>query len=116
MYLLPTGWGTASFDGSISGYLQKSHLKVTPMSQCTDKYKVDITDHDLLCTHLAKFNSCQVDSGGPLLWSDPATGKLNVIGVVSNRFACAESTSTVQTRLATINNLNWIKVILTGKV
>lgn len=113
--LFPSGWGTASFDGSISGSLQKSYLKVTPMSQCTDKYKADTADRDQLCTYLPKVNTCQVDSGGPLLWSDPATGRLNVIGVISNRFVCAEPTSTVQTRLATVNNLNWIKVILTGK-
>lgn len=116
MYLFPSGWGSADFGDSVSGSLQKSHLKVTSMSQCTDKYKAN-TYQDHLCTiYLPKVNSCQVDSGGPLLWSDPATGRLNVIGVVSSKFVCTESTTSVQTRLATVNNLNWIKVILTGKI
>lgn len=112
--LFLSGWGTVDFVGPVSGDLQKSYLKVAPMSRCLRTYDND-TDTDQLCTYFPKVSSCQVDSGGPLLWSDPATGKLNVIGVVSNRFVCTESTSFVQTRLATVNNMNWVKVILTGE-
>lgn len=112
--LFPPGWGTVNFVGPVSGYLQKSYLKVAPMSRCLRTYSNE-TDADQLCTYFPKVSSCQVDSGGPLLWSDPTTGKLNVVGVVSNRFVCAESMSFMQTRLATANNMNWIKVILTGE-
>uniref|UniRef100_A0A2S2P4X6 Venom serine protease 34 n=1 Tax=Schizaphis graminum TaxID=13262 RepID=A0A2S2P4X6_SCHGA len=109
------GWGTVNFDDHpASGTLHKSHLKVVQTSQCAETYKNE-TDRNPLCTHFTKVNSCQVDSGGPLLWSDPSTGRLNVIGVVSNRFACAESMPSMHTRLATSNNMNWIKVILTGQ-
>ncbi|XP_050053178.1 venom serine protease-like [Aphis gossypii] len=109
------GWGTAKFnDHPVSGNLHKSQLKVVPMKQCAETYKNEI-DGNSLCTHLTKVNSCPVDSGGPLLWSDPSTGRLNVIGVVSNRFDCAKSMPSLHTRLATMNNLEWIKVILTGQ-
>ncbi|CAI6351102.1 unnamed protein product [Macrosiphum euphorbiae] len=110
------GWGTVNFDDHpVSGTLQKSHLKVVPTSQCVEKYKNE-TDRNQLCAHFTKVNSyCQVDSGGPLLWSDPSTGRLNIIGVVSNRFACDESTPSMHTRLTTVKNINWIKVILTGQ-
>jgi len=84
------------------------------MSQCTETYRNE-TERNQLCTFFTKVNSCQVDSGGPIIWTDPTTGRLNVIGVVSNRFVCAESTPSMQTRLATTNNMNWIKVVLTGK-
>ncbi|XP_025411134.1 venom serine protease-like [Sipha flava] len=106
------GWGSVRFDGSNS--LKKSHMKVAPMSRCAGTSRNEI-EHNQLCTYISKVNNCQVDSGGPLLWSDPATGRLNVIGVVSNRFVCAESTPSVHTRLATTANMNWIKVILMGK-
>ncbi|XP_022164940.1 venom serine protease-like [Myzus persicae] len=109
------GWGTVNFDNHpVSGTLQKSYLKVVPTSQCDENYKNE-TDHNQLCTHFTKVNSCQVDSGGPLLWSDPSTGRLNIIGVVGNRFVCDESTPSMHTRLTTAKNMNWIKVILTGQ-
>lgn len=115
MFVHAAGWGTAKFDDHpISGNLHKSQLKIVPMKQCAETYKNEI-DENSLCTHVTKVNSCPVDSGGPLLWSDPSTGRLNVIGVVSNRFDCTESMPSLHTRLATVNNLEWIKVILTGK-
>lgn len=116
-FVIKSGWGTMNFSGPVSGSsLRKSILKVAPMSQCPNEVHTYETERDLrLCTYFPKVDSCQVDSGGPLLWSDPATGRLNVIGVVSNRFVCAEQTSSAQTRLATVNNMNWIRVILTGK-
>lgn len=114
LYYFATGWGTVNVSGPASGSLQKSNLKVVPMSKCTETHKNE-TERNQLCTYFPKVNSCQLDSGGPLLWSDPTTGKLNVIGIVSNRLACVESTVSMQTRLATVNNMNWIRVILTGK-
>jgi len=115
MLLHAAGWGTAKFDDHpVSGNLHKSQLKVVPIKQCAEAYKNEI-DGNSLCTHFTKVNSCPVDSGGPLLWSDPSTGRLNVIGVVSNRFDCTKSMPSLHTRLATMNNLEWIKVILTGK-
>ncbi|XP_025204262.1 venom serine protease 34-like [Melanaphis sacchari] len=109
------GWGTVSFNKHVvSGTLHKSYLKVVPTSQCAEIYKNE-TDRNSLCTHFTKVNSCQVDSGSPLLWTDPSTGRLNVIGVVSNRFICDESMPSMHTRLATVNNMNWIKVILMGQ-
>lgn len=112
--LLFPGWGTASVSGPASGSLRVSNLRVAPMSKCAEIYKNE-TERNQLCTYFPKVNPCQVDSGGPLLWSDPATGKLNVVGIVSNRFTCAETTVSMQTRLATVNNMHWIKVVLTGK-
>lgn len=111
---ISSGWGTVNFADSTSGSLQKSYLKVAPMAQCTETYRNE-TERNQLCTYIAKVNSCQVDLGGPILWSDPTTGRLNVIGVVSDRFVCAESTPSMHTRLATVNNMNWLKVVLTGK-
>lgn len=110
------GWGIVNFDDHpVSGTLQKSYLKVVPTSQCVEKYKNE-TDRNQLCTYFTKVNSCQVDSGGPLLWSDPSTGRLNIIGVISNRFVCDESTPSMHTKLTTVDNMNWIKVVLTGKL
>lgn len=103
------------FQGPVSGSLQKSYIKVAPTSKCMETYNGNETDRNQLCTYFTKVNTCQVDSGGPILWTDPSTGRLNVIGVISNRFTCAESTPSLQTRVATATNMHWIRIILAGK-
>lgn len=110
------GWGTVNFEGPMSGSLQKSYMKVAPPSRCSSSKSARGNETGLLlCTYPPKVNTCQVDSGGPVLWSDPGTGRLNVIGVVSDRFACAEGVPSAQTRLATVYDMHWVRVILTGK-
>lgn len=108
-----SGYGTANFGGPASDALQKNNLKVVSISKCTTHYKT-VKERDHICTVFQKSDTCQVDSGGPLVWTDPSTGKLAVIGVVSYGSACTESSPFVNAKVPVPMHLSWIKTVLTG--
>ncbi|XP_050543038.1 venom serine protease-like isoform X2 [Daktulosphaira vitifoliae] len=108
------GWGTINFGGPISDTLQKTFLKVVPISRCTSHYKY-AADRDHMCTFFPKTDSCQVDSGGPLIWTDPSNGKLTIVGVISFGVACIDKSPSVNTKLTVPIHLFWIRSVIAGQ-
>lgn len=49
----------------------------------------------------------QSDSGGPLLWTDPATKTLSILGIISYGIQCATPNPSVNTRVSSY--LDWIE-------
>jgi len=48
-----------------------------------------------------------MDSGGPLLWKDPTTHNLVLVGITSSGTGCASDTPAVYVRVGAY--INWIK-------
>ncbi|XP_067627436.1 trypsin zeta-like [Eurosta solidaginis] len=79
------GWGTISFQGNSSSYLQEVKVSVLSNAECNEDYAGRITDA-MFCAGLRGVggkDACQNDSGGPLL----VNGR--VAGVVSWGIGCA---------------------------
>ncbi|XP_059056008.1 venom serine protease-like [Achroia grisella] len=99
------GWGTLFIGGPTSRALRKADLTVISESQC--RQKVPSVSKDQICTYTPGKDSCQLDSGGPLLYTDSSTGLLFDIGVVSQGRSCAsKGEPAVNTRVT--NYLSWI--------
>ncbi|XP_049806154.1 venom serine protease-like [Schistocerca nitens] len=96
------GWGTTSFGGPLSDVLMETNLTVISPSACdsnaaTAEYRV--------CTYRNGTDACQSDSGGPLLWQDPYSMRLQLVGIISYGSSCAVSPAT-NTRVTAY--LQWI--------
>uniref|UniRef100_A0A2A4JCN2 Peptidase S1 domain-containing protein n=1 Tax=Heliothis virescens TaxID=7102 RepID=A0A2A4JCN2_HELVI len=96
------GWGTKFFGGPKSNVLLKANVDV--ISQSTCRNQVQVTDRQM-CTYTPGKDACQDDSGGPLLYTDPATGLLFSVGVISFGSSCASGPG-INTRVTAL--LNWI--------
>lgn len=135
------GWGTTEFAGAKSDILQKVTISVMPILECQETYK-DLTNYHIcsydpqkdacqvinfLLTKSIFYilnNKCisskmyvfnrrwQYDSGGPLLWENPTTGKQVIVGVVSYGKACGIGTPSVNTRVGMY--LDWIVEVTKG--
>lgn len=82
-------------------------------AECKGKFDQEIYDTNI-CTYADYKDTCQSDSGGPLLWQDPATKKLHLVGIVSFGFACASDKPAVNIRVT--NYLTWILDVTQGKL
>jgi len=85
---------------------EKPKLKVDGSGQ-TVKYEIN---EAMICagTTVGKIDACQGDSGGPMVWLDPATSQVQVIGLVSFGFSCAQPNAPgVYARLTSV--MDWIK-------
>uniref|UniRef100_A0AB38ZE62 Venom S1 protease 10 n=1 Tax=Ectomocoris sp. TaxID=3104572 RepID=A0AB38ZE62_9HEMI len=88
--VLVIGWGRTTAKGSSSDILLKVELDVQPLSYCVKSYSYLRTSPPRqLCTHTKDKDSCKGDSGGPLLYRDPATNRYVVVGIVSFGKSCA---------------------------
>lgn len=67
------GWGTTEFGGPLSNRLQKVNLEVTNKSSCESAYPNKITSAQF-CTFTPGKDTCNSDSGGPLMYTENATG------------------------------------------
>lgn len=67
------GWGTTSFGGPLSNRLQKVSLDVTNQSYCESAYPNKITSAQF-CTYTPEKDTCNSDSGGPLMYTANTTG------------------------------------------
>eukprot|EP00092_Neocalanus_flemingeri_P011794 GFUD01012717.1.p1 GENE.GFUD01012717.1~~GFUD01012717.1.p1 ORF type:complete len:322 (+),score=80.03 GFUD01012717.1:117-1082(+) len=85
-----SGWGTTSFGGELSSYLQYVEVNVLSNPECSDSYGSSITEQ-MLCANVegGGKDACQGDSGGPLVSRNPDLYEL--IGVVSWGAGCAEA-------------------------
>ncbi|CAF1426433.1 unnamed protein product, partial [Didymodactylos carnosus] len=78
------GWGTTSFQGSVSQKLLQAPIKI--MNGC---HVYNFNNEKQLCGGTPQFHmdTCQGDSGGPLMYQ--ANGQWHVSGVVSYGNGCA---------------------------
>lgn len=67
------GWGTIEFGGPLSQRLQKVSLEVTNQSHCEAAYPNKITSGQF-CTYTPGKDTCNSDSGGPLMYAANTTG------------------------------------------
>nr|CAD7197623.1 unnamed protein product [Timema douglasi] len=106
------GWGTLQFGGEVPTQLQKVGLQVISYQQCLSYYNSGITQSQM-CTYTQGKDACQSDSGGPLLYTNPNTGRLYLSGIISYGIGCATSNPGVNTRVTAY--LNWISQNTPGK-
>ncbi|WP_432033751.1 serine protease [Streptomyces antibioticus] len=96
------GWGTLSFSGPVSTVLQSVELKTLTNAECVSRGVKDLTPGSI-CTHTPGKDTCQYDSGGPLVYYLP---RPVLVGIVSYGIGCAGDVPTVNTRVASY--LSWI--------
>lgn len=68
--------------------------------------EIDVTQ---ICTHRNGSDACQADSGGPVMWTDPDTKRLHLVGIVSYGFRCATEAPGVNTRVSEF--LDWVQQV-----
>ncbi|XP_076628671.1 venom serine protease 34 [Colletes latitarsis] len=97
------GWGTTEFAGPPSDTLQKATLSVLTNLECSESYK-NLTS-DQFCTYAEGKDDCQMDSGGPVLWQNPTTRRIVLIGIINYGSGCGV-TSGVNCRVG--GYIDWI--------
>ena len=70
-----------------------AHVPIIPRETCRQKdwYSVAVNEH-MICAGFeeGKVDACQGDSGGPLVLLNDATGRFELIGIVSWGSGCAK--------------------------
>uniref|UniRef100_A0A182WDZ5 Peptidase S1 domain-containing protein n=1 Tax=Anopheles minimus TaxID=112268 RepID=A0A182WDZ5_9DIPT len=100
-----TGWGDLDFGGPRADALNKVQLNVIANSDCSRRLGATVP-YQQLCTFTTNRDTCQADSGGPLFYTNPSTGLLYNVGIVSFGIACATDKPSVNTRVT--EYLDWI--------
>lgn len=54
-----------------------------------------------------------MDSGGPLLWQDPITHNLVIVGIISSGEGCASNSPAISKRVGYF--VDWITSVTSGK-
>lgn len=105
------GWGTLFPGGPTSDVLRKVDVDVISQNSC--RARVPSVTPRQICTLTPGKDACQDDSGGPLLYTDPSNGLLNLIGIVSYGQFCASANQPgVNTRVPAL--LSWIEANTPG--
>lgn len=108
IYLEALGWGTLDFGGPQATDLQKVSLQVMNLTTCRSQLSPQSSVQDTqICTYTAGKDSCQYDSGGPLLYTDQSGGVVYAIGVTNYGITCASKYPSVSARVASY--LSWIE-------
>ncbi|MFE0700296.1 serine protease [Streptomyces sp. NPDC058872] len=97
------GWGATSFGGRTSGVLRTVLLDTMDNAACGARGVPRVTSAQL-CTYTPGRDTCQYDSGGPLVRA--VGGRPYLIGLVSYGKGCATDTPAVNTRVW--SHLSWI--------
>ncbi|MEE1815635.1 serine protease [Streptomyces sp. SP18ES09] len=97
------GWGTTSFGGRTSDVLRTTVLSTMGNPACEARGMAPVTAAQL-CTYAPGRDTCQYDSGGPLVHT--VAGTPYVVGLVSYGKGCATDTPAVNTRVWSY--LSWI--------
>lgn len=108
------GWGTQEFGGPLSPYLQEVALTVIANEQCSAAYTVEQITPAQLCTYQPTRDTCQSDSGGPLLYTDRGNYLLYLVGTVAYGNGCASMDPGVNMR--TTAYVGWIQANTPGVV
>ncbi|KAL0812067.1 hypothetical protein ABMA28_009457 [Loxostege sticticalis] len=99
------GWGTLFIGGPTSNVLRKVDVDVISQSSC--QARVPSLTPRQICHYSVGKDACQDDSGGPALFTDPNTGLLFNVGVVSYGKSCATRDQPgVNTKVTAL--LDWI--------
>ncbi|XP_018566053.1 venom serine protease-like [Anoplophora glabripennis] len=99
------GWGQTEFSGPTSDVLLEVNLTIVSNTECAPQHTNPITGKQM-CTYSSGKDSCQSDSGGPLLWLDTSTRRLHLVGIISYGLACGSQVPGVNTRVTSY--LSWI--------
>lgn len=101
------GWGSTEFAGPTSPTLKKVELDIISNTVCKNSYQ-DITEKEI-CTFGMNKDTCQYDSGGPLLYTDDTSSPphLYLVGIVNFGIGCASDSPSVSVRVT--DYLDWIK-------
>lgn len=98
------GWGTTSFGGRTSAVLRTVALDTMSNPVCGTRGMPQVAPSQL-CTYTPGRDTCQYDSGGPLVHA--VARKPYLIGLVSYGKGCATETPAVNTRVWSY--LSWIE-------
>ncbi|MFJ4870303.1 serine protease [Streptomyces sp. NPDC088757] len=98
------GWGATSFGGPASDVLRTVTLGTMSNSTCGSRGMPRVTPAQL-CTYAPGRDTCQYDSGGPLVHT--TARKPYLVGLVSYGRGCATDTPAVNTRVRSY--LTWIE-------
>ncbi|RWS26875.1 clotting factor B-like protein [Leptotrombidium deliense] len=96
------GWGTTSYEGSVSESLQTTNVPIVSNEECQKNYSTlegfDFAFHDginsnFICAGYEEGgkDTCQGDSGGPMMLAGNDTMPTYQVGVVSFGFECAKA-------------------------
>ncbi len=88
-----TGWGALVAGGGLPDTLQGVDVPLVSLADASADYAQAMTPDQLAAgvRGVGGKDSCQGDSGGPLVVSDPSTGEVKLVGVVSWGNGCAEA-------------------------
>ncbi|XP_011691267.1 PREDICTED: venom serine protease-like [Wasmannia auropunctata] len=104
------GWGLTEYAGRESKTLQKVDLNIISLQKCRSYYS-DVSDRNM-CTFTPGKDTCQMDGGGPLLWQNPTTNNIFLIGIISASSNCVSDMPSVETRVGVF--LDWILIVTPG--
>lgn len=90
------GWGTLEFGGSVPSRLQKVNLQTITNAVCKNSYST--LTSGFICTYTENKDTCQMDSGNALYYTD-TNSRLYAVGVVSGGSGCAGSKPSLNTRV-----------------
>ncbi|KAF7278849.1 hypothetical protein GWI33_007912 [Rhynchophorus ferrugineus] len=99
------GWGQLEFSGPTSDTLQMAALDVITNTYCNQLLSNTVTTSEM-CTYTSGKDSCQSDSGGPLLWTNSLNSRMYLVGIISHGIGCALDSPGINTRVTSF--LNWI--------
>lgn len=98
------GWGTVEFSGPQTDKLMKVNLNVIDDETCVRRGMNITVGH--MCTFTKGKDTCQFDSGGPLLYLDQRLNRYHLVGIVSYGAACASNYPSVNVRVTSY--LDWV--------
>jgi len=103
---LVSGWGLLSDGGDLPDQLQSVTIPFLSKKDCKAAYKDPKINSNgepeqyaieeyMICAGFkeGKVDACAGDSGGPMVWLNPKTENVEVIGAVSYGFSCAQANS-----------------------
>nr|APD15612.1 serine protease [Cotesia chilonis] len=99
------GWGSLNVAERQSPVLQKVKVSVITNKICMGTYR-GIGSRQL-CTLTDNKDSCQFDSGGPVLWQNPTTRRIVLIAMIGYGSLCADGRPSVNSRVGAY--IDWIR-------
>lgn len=99
-----TGWGLLGTSEKKPSQLQKVKVSVANRAECERDYSFAADSH--ICTTGYQKDSCQEDSGGPVLWENPTSRSLVLVGIISRGHFCGDNTTSLNTKVGYY--MDWI--------